>query len=117
MVQDIIDGLSGFVLGLGSGITSYILKFISFIINIVLFPINALISSIFPNFSEFVQTFSEGVARLTTAPIGYFAYHIPPITRGVILLYLTIMVGYYSIIWVYRGIILIPTVINKIKFW
>ena len=121
MFQDIIDGVVGgltdFIGSLGAGIIDLILSLITGIVNIVLFPINALITSFFPNFSSSVSTFSEGLTRLTTAPIGYFAYHIPPITRGVLLLYLTIMLGYYTIIWTYRGIILIPTVIRKIKFW
>lgn len=117
MVQDIIDGISGFASGVGGTILDLILSFIGTICSIVLFPINAIISFFFPNFSTLIESVSTGITRLATAPIGYFAYHIPPLTRSVLLVYLAIMVAYYSFIWTYRGIILIPTVIKKIKFW
>lgn len=117
MVQDIIDGLSGFATGIGGTLINLIVNFLGLIVNIVLFPVNSLFSLIFPNFSETLTTFSIGLTNLAMAPIGYFAYHIPPLTKSVLAFYLLLLVGYYSYIWIYRSIIIIPKVINKIKFW
>lgn len=117
MISDITNGIADFVGLIGGGISDKIFSLIGFIVDFVLFPINSLISMIFPNFSNAIQTFSEGLVSFVSFPISYFAYHIPPLTKSIILLYLAIMLGYYTILWTYRGIILIPTVINKIKFW
>lgn len=117
MVEDITNGIAGFASLIGGGISDKLFSLIGFLVDIVLFPINSLISLIFPNFSHAINTFAEGLTTFVSFPISYFAYHVPPLTKSIILLYLSIMLGYYTIIWTYRGIILIPTVINKIKFW
>lgn len=121
MVQDIIDGVIGgltdFLGSIGASILDFIFDLITTFLNIVITPLNVIISSIFPNFSSFIETFNNGLAMLASSPIGFIAYHIPPITSTIILMYLNFMIGYYTILWTYRGIIIIPTVLHKIKFW
>lgn len=121
MVQDIIDGIIGgltdFIGGLGATLLDFITSLIADVINLFLFPIDSLLTFLFPDLSGAIATFNNGITMLVNAPIGYIAYHIPPLTTSMIVIFITILIGYYSIIWIYRGIILIPHVIHKIKFW
>lgn len=121
MVQDIIDGVVGgltdFIGSLGAGIIDLLINILAFLINIVILPIDALISTIFPDFSNILQNFNNSLSYLVSSPISFIMYHIPPITKSVILFYITLLIGIYSIKYVYKGIILIFEIIQKIKFW
>lgn len=121
MVNDITNGILNAVYDFFGSIGSFVLDFfltlIAHVINIIIFPINQLLISFMPNLSELIVHFNAGLSRISSLPIGFIMYHLPPITRMCILTYLGIMLGYYSILWTYRAIIIIPYVIRKIKFW
>lgn len=117
MVQDIIDGLKGFLSDFAYGILDIIISLLSTLINIILLPIDTLIKSIFPDFSTLISNFNNSLNIVFSDSISYIMYHIPPLTKYVILFYITLLIGYYSIKFVYKGIILVPKIINKIKFW
>lgn len=117
IVNGVFNGITDFFGSLGSGILDILINMISVLVNIIVFPINSLISFLFPSFSQLIVNFNNGIALFVSAPIGYIMYHIPPITRVCILTYLTFFIGYYSIIWTYRALIIVPHVIKKIKFW
>lgn len=108
---------SDFFQNLGSGLINLILKILGVLINIILLPIDALISTIFPDFSTLITNFNNNLNVLFGNSISYIMYHIPPLTKYVILFYITLLIGYYSVKYVYRGMILLPKIINKIKFW
>ena len=131
MVQDIINGITGaidsigeavgsginsFVSNIAGGLVDLIINLLALMINIVIIPIDFLVSTFFPNLSLQIQHFNEGLSLLATSPIGFIMYHIPPYTRGLLLVYVSFMISYYTIIWTYRRIIIIPRVIQKIKF-
>lgn len=121
MVQDIINGVVGgltdFIGSIGSGIVDLFINLLSFLINLVLFPINSLISSIFPDFSNMIINFNNSLAYLISSPISFIMYHIPPITKSILLFYISLLIGIYSIKYIYKGIILVFQIIQKIKFW
>lgn len=120
-IQEIIDGVFGgiskFSGSIGSGLLDIFTDMLGILVQIIIFPINSLISFLFPDFTNIVTNFSNSLNLFITAPVGFIMYHIPPITKTILLTYLTFLLGYYTIIWTYRAIIIIPHIIKKIKFW
>lgn len=94
-----------------------IMKIVTSFIGIVLTPVNALISNLFPNFAGAIAQFNSFVTNYVGGTIAYFSSILPPITRSVIALWLTFLIGYYTITWSYALVIKIYNVIQKIKFW
>lgn len=94
-----------------------IMKIVSSFIGIILTPVNTLISNVFPDFSNAIASFNTFVSRYVGGTIAYFSSILPPITRSIIALWLTFLIGYYTITWSYALIIKIYNVIQKIKFW
>ena len=117
MVEDIIEGISGALSNIASGLVDLVLSLVGKIISIVLYPINALFETFLPDLSNMITYYSEFLSIMVAMPINYVLHLFPPVTRSIILLWFFILISYYSIIWVYRGIILVPKIINKIKFW
>lgn len=117
MVQDIVDALTDFFGGIGSTILDFIISLIGNMINLIVFPIDTLIRTMFPDFSSMITNFNSAVDYFLTTPISFIMYHIPPMTKSILLFYITLLIGYYSIIFIYKGIILIPQLIRKVKFW
>lgn len=102
MIKAIINGL---------------MKLVTSILNIVLLPINTLIENIFPNMSSAINTFTNFVSTYIGGSIAYFSSLLPPISRSIIVLWLTFLITYYGVVWTYTGIMKIWNVIQKIKFW
>lgn len=94
-----------------------IFNMIKGLLNIVLLPLNLLIVNAFPNISSMISTFNSTVATVLGSGLGFFASLIPPITRSMILLYLTLLVAFYTISISAHIIIKVFTIIRKIKFW
>lgn len=121
MVQDIIDGIVGgltdFIGTIGAGIVELLINLLSTLINLILLPIDALISTIFPDFSTLIINFNSTLNTVFNNSISYIMYHIPPMTKFTILFYITLLIAYYSIKYTYKAIILVPNLIQKIKFW
>lgn len=121
MINDIIDGVVGgltdFFGSIGAGFVDLIINLISFLINLILLPINALISVIFPDLSNIINNFYNTFTYVFTDLIGYIFSYIPPMSKLVIITFITIYISYYSVKYVYKGIIIVPKIYNKIKFW
>lgn len=94
-----------------------IMKLVTSIIDIVLLPVNALINNIFPDFSSALSTFNNFITNYIGGSLSYFSSILPPITKNVIIIWLTFLITYYGIVWTYTLIIKIFNVIKKIKFW
>lgn len=102
MIKAIINGL---------------MKLVTSILNIVLLPVNTLIANIFPDMSSAINTFTTFITNYVGGSLAYFSSILPPITRNIIVLWLTFLITYYGIVWSYSLIMKIWNVIQKIKFW
>lgn len=87
------------------------------ILNIGLAPINLLVVNLFPDFSNLISTFNSTLTTYVSPTIGYFSSILPPNSRNIILLYLTFLVSYYTIVYSAHAIIKIFKIIQRIKFW
>ena len=96
-----------------NGIMSLVTK----IIDIVLLPVNTLIANIFPDMSTSIGNFNTFVNQYIGGSLAYFFSILPPITRSIIILWLSFLIVYYGVVWSYTAIIKIYNVIQKIKFW
>ena len=94
-----------------------LMSLVTTVLDIVLLPVNALIENIFPDMSNAINTFSNFVSTYIGGSIGYFASILPPISRSIIILWLTFLITYYGVVWSYTLIMKIWNVIQKIKFW
>lgn len=93
------------------------LNVITSLLNIFLLPINVLIDNLFPNMSSAIVTFNSFVQTYVGGNLSYFFSILPPIFRGLLILWLTFLVSYYSIYYTYLSIVKLWTIIQKIKFW
>lgn len=96
-----------------NGIMSLVTK----IIDIVLLPVNTLIQNIFPDMSNAISSFTTFINQYVGGSLAYFFSILPPITRSIIILWLSFLIVYYGVVWSYTAIIKIYNVIQKIKFW
>lgn len=89
-------------------------KAILAIANVFLAPVNLAIVNLIPSVSDMINTFTQGVALLFTNSMSWFFYMIPPNTKVVIGIYLTFMLGYYTLSWALHGIVWLLKVIKKL---
>lgn len=94
-----------------------ILNVITSLLNIFLLPINALIENIFPDMSSAINTFNNFINNYVGGTLSYFFSILPPIFRGLLVLWFTFVIAYYSVYYSYLAIIKIWNIIQKIKFW
>lgn len=92
-------------------------KIIKSVVGIFLAPINALIVNLFPDLSKLISTFNAGVEKLLGSGLGFFAHLLPPTTRVIILLWLAILIGYYTISVSVHLILKVIHIIKKLKIW
>lgn len=85
--------------------------------NIVLAPINILVTQLFPDIAILISTFNAGVERVLGASLGFFSSILPPITRTLIVLYLTVLIGFYTVSWTAHAVLKVYAIIKKIKVW
>lgn len=102
---------------LGVSIISTIFYIIASLIDIILLPINALFSIFIPNYNDLLNNFNDFLVFYASVPFNYFLHLIPPLTRGILIFYLSLVIAYYTLIFSYRAFVLIPDIIRKIKFW
>lgn len=102
MIKAIINGL---------------LKIIMLILNVFLLPINVLIENLFPDMTQAIGTFNTFVNTYVGGTFTYFFSILPPIFRGILVVWFTFLISYYTIYYTYHGLIKIWGIIQKIKFW
>ena len=93
------------------------LKFIKSIVDIFLTPINLLVVNLFPDLSSLINTFNSTVSNVIGSTLGWFAHLLPPTTKSIVLLYLAILVAYYTITITVHGIIKVIHIIKQLKIW
>lgn len=99
------------------GILNGLLKMIISVLNIFLIPVNALFENLFPDMTNSINTFVSFVNTYVGSFLSYFFSILPPIFRNILVIWLTFVIGYYTIYYTYLGIIKIFNIIQKIKFW
>lgn len=102
---------------MAKAIFNVLFKIIKSFLNIILLPINALMVGFFPDFSNAINNFTNAVNTYIGAGLGYFAHMLPPTTRVMILIYLGVLVTYYTISLTAHGFLKVINIIKKIKIW
>lgn len=93
-----------------------ILNMISSLITLFLSPVNALLNGLFPNFGVVITAFNN-ITSYINSYISYFLYLIPPTTKTILIMFLTLYISYMGIRLTYVGITKIFGIIQRIKFW
>lgn len=83
----------------------------------LLLPINAIVANAFPSFSELISTFNYVLNNYLGRGLSYFFNILPVHTRHLILLYLTILITYYTISFTVHAILKVFTILKNIKVW
>lgn len=102
---------------MAKAIFSVFFKIIKKIVEIFLTPINLLVANLFPNLTNIISTFNSAVSTLLGSTIGYFSSILPPITRTIILLWFSILISYYGVVFSIHLIMKVIEIIKKIKVW
>lgn len=93
------------------------LALITGIVNVFLLPVNALISNVFPDFTTLVANFTTGIQVFFTDTVSYFGNFLPPLTKELILLYLSILLIHYTLSIGVHAIMKVIHVIKALKIW
>lgn len=96
-----------------NGILNILMK----VIDIVLTPLNLLFENLFPSATNLISNFNMFVDNYVAGGLVYFFEILPPITRSILVIWLTFVISYYGIYYSYVGIKKIFDVIQKIKLW
>lgn len=96
-----------------NGILNILMK----IIDIVLTPLNLLFDNVFPDVSSMISTFNTFVTNYVGGALSYFFSILPPLFRGLLVLFITFVIAYYGIYYTYLAIKKIFDIIQKIKLW
>ena len=96
-----------------NGILNILMK----VIDIVLTPLNLLFDNLFPDVGSMISTFNSFVSTYIGGGLSYFFSLLPPIFRGLLILFLTFVIAYYGVYYTYIGIKKIFDIIQKIKLW
>lgn len=89
-----------------------VMKLVTSAINLILTPVNSLITGLFPNFSYYIGQFTTFCTTYVGGSLSWFTSILPPITRNILVFWLSFLVTYYTIIWSYT---LIIKIFNKIS--
>lgn len=85
--------------------------------NGILALVNPIVANVFPSFSSMVAQFNSYVDTYFTSGLNYFFHILPPNARNLIILYLTILLSYYTITITVHAILKVYTIIKNIKIW
>lgn len=90
---------------------------ITALVNVVLLPINALVSNLLPDLSLIIGKFNYVLNNYIGGGLSWFFHILPTGVRSLILLYLVILISYYTISVAAHGILKVYHIIKKVKFW
>lgn len=100
-----------------NAIFSGLFKLLNSLIDLILTPLNLLVSNVFPDFSQMIGSFTTAIDSYVGNGLAYFFSMLPTNTRYVVLLYLSLLIGYYTISVSAFAITKIWSLIQKIKVW
>lgn len=87
------------------------------LVNIVLAPINLLAATLLPDFTEMIATWYHVLNNIIGNGFTYFFSILPPHCRGVIVLYLTFLISFYTVSISAHAILKVYTIIKNMKIW
>lgn len=90
---------------------------ITALVNIVLIPINALVSNFLPDLSLIISKFNYVLNNYLGRGLSWFFHILPSGVRSLVLIYIVILISYYTITLTIHGILKVYHIIQKIKFW
>ena len=93
-----------------------LLTLLQAIIGIVLTPIDALMSNLWPDLANYILGAETLLANIGNG-IAFVANFMPPLFKGLVILTLTTLMYYYTILWSYTVISKAWSLIQKVKFW
>lgn len=96
-----------------NGILNILIK----VIDIILTPLNLLFDNLFPSASTLISNFTTFVNNYISGGLVYFFEMIPPITRSLLVIWITFVISYYGVYYAYVGIKKIFDIIQKVKLW
>lgn len=102
---------------MASAIFNVFFKIIGTIVDIFTAPISLLLVNFFPDFAQVISNFNTAITTYIGGTLAYFSSLLPPITRGTILIYLGVVIAYYTIVLNVHLILKVITIIKNIKFW
>lgn len=85
--------------------------------NVILTPINAIVSTLFPDLSSVIARFNYAISNYLGSGLAWFWSIIPTNCKSLIILYLTILISYYTISISVHAILKVYTIIKNIKIW
>lgn len=94
-----------------------LLNFMVGVANIFLAPVNSLVVNALPSFTEWVSNFTQLINTYLGNGLAYIFSLLPPNTRTLVLLYITILIVCYTITFAIHVILKIIEVIKQIKIW
>lgn len=94
-----------------------LLNFLVSVANIFLAPINTIITTYFPDVSSLISSFTNAVNNYLGNGISYFFSILPTNTRTLVLLYITILIAFYTISFLVHAVIKIIEIIKAVKIW
>lgn len=100
-----------------NAIINGILKVITTLLSVFLLPVNLLIENLFPDMTSAISHFNNFVTTYFGSTLSFFFNLLPPIFRGIVILWLSFLISYYTIYFSYLAIVKLFDVIQKIKFW
>lgn len=91
------------------GILNMLIK----VVNLFLTPVNAIFSNLFPNMSTAISQFNTFVNTYVGGTFSYFFSIFPPIFRSILVIWITFLIGYYTIHFTYITAIKVWGIIQK----
>lgn len=92
-------------------------KIIVSLTNVILTPINLIIANLFPDLSLILTKFNIACNQYLGSGLTWFWSIIPSSCKSLIIIYLTILISYYTISITIHVILKVYTIIKNIKIW
>lgn len=98
-------------------IFTLLMKFIVAIANFFLTPVNALCVNLLPDLTDKINHFESLVNQFITPGLSWFFSILPPYTRSTILLYLDLLIIFFTATLSLHAILKVVHWIQNIKIW
>lgn len=85
--------------------------------NVILTPVNGLVRSLFPDLSQILARFNYAINEYLGGGLTWFWSIIPDNCKTIIVIYITILISYYTISITVHAILKVYTIIKNIKVW
>lgn len=97
-----------------------LLTFMANLVGILLTPIDLIITNAFPDLASGISDFSSDIGNIISMISSIFSYFfniLPFKTQNMLLLYITLLIGFYTITISIHAVLKIIKIIKAIKIW